>query len=630
MRRLLVLTLLLFGFWACNDNDLVKNPGYTLTDSIVEVNAEGGDFSVGYTIDAAIDGVNALAVCDAEWVYDIDCSTYGSISFRVTANTGITERETTIELRYPSLDVRPQIVVRQSGFSTSMLTLNLTAIDYSECSIAITPKDVNMPYIVMMAEKEYLTAKGIKDEASLVAADIDYFSSIAGNERTIEELFDSAGIALRGAQQRSWNELSPAKEYVIYAYGVAIEGNDFRRTTPVSHLLIDSRLPERKSVEFEATITADGPEVAFEVRPTEWQGYYMVQIIEDSEAGYIPDGEPITEDTECAIAEAFFYIADHLYYFEELSAEEIMSQLGYCGDASFSKTLNANHDYMALIYAIDSTDGNVPMVVSHPEVEYFSTGAVERSDMTFEVEFSNILPRSVDVTITPSTDESYTAVIMYASNLPEGSSDEQLAYIEANYAPFEISGPYSEHIDQLPPSTEFVLCIYGYYAGTPTTDLFTYCFTTAADGVGNNMITEVRATAYDLAEVAALEPYYASLMGYADYFLSVEIITSELPQALHFDILPVKMLDEYSLDEIREMLLEDSYTSSPDWALGYYGNEYVVCGLVEDRNGYIGDMYVSEPISFARNETSAAEEFVELYADYVPKVAARNSLVVHK
>ena len=38
--------------------------------------------------------------------------------------------------------------------------------------------------------------------------------------------------------------------------------------------------------------------------------------------------------------------------------------------------------------------------------------------MTFEVEFSNIMPRSVDVSIVPSTDEQYTAVMMYAKNLP--------------------------------------------------------------------------------------------------------------------------------------------------------------------------------------------------------------------
>jgi len=368
---------------------------------------------------------------------------------------------------------------------------------------------------------------------------------------------------------------------------------------------------------FDATITAEGPEVSFVVSSKEWDGYYAVQLVEDSEVGYIEQGLPFTAEAEAAVAEAFFYVADHLYYFEEKSAEEIMQHLGYKGEAEFRKTLNANHRYMALIYAIDSDNGNVPMVVSKPVVEYFSTGTVERSDMTFEVEFSNIMPRSVDVRITPSTDEQYTAVMMYAKNLPEGDKQEQLDYIMDKYAPLELTGVYDEHIDQLPPATEFVIAVYGYYAGAATTDLFIYRFTTAEDGEGTNTITEVRCKAYDLSEVAAVESYYQTFMGYADYFLSVEVVTAKPSPTLHFDIFPAYYVDQYSEEDIRESLLEYSYTSSPDWALCTYGNEYVVCGLAEDENGFVGELYISEPMKFTKTDTSAASEFVELYKEYV-------------
>jgi hypothetical protein len=117
-----------------------------------------------------------------------------------------------------------------------------------------------------------------------------------------------------------------------------------------------------------------------------------------------------------------------------------MQQLGYRGEVSFHKTLNANHRYMALTYAVASEGGNVPMVVSKPIVTYFSTGSVERSDMTFTAQFSNIHPRSVDVTITPSKDEPYTAVLMYATNLPAGDKEEQLEWVMQKYAPLELSG----------------------------------------------------------------------------------------------------------------------------------------------------------------------------------------------
>lgn len=293
-----------------------------------------------------------------------------------------------------------------------------------------------------------------------------------------------------------------------------------------------------------------------------------------------------------------------------------MQQLGYRGEATFSKTLNANHRYMAIIYAIASDEGRVPMVVSRPQVEYFTTGTVNRSDMTFEVEFSNIRPRSVDVRILPTTDESYTAVMMYAKNLPKGDKQEQLDYVMAKYAPLEITGIYEEHIDQLPPDTEFVIAVYGYYAGAPTTDLFVYHFATAKDGKGENRIVDVKFSAYDMADVAAIEPYYKSMLGYADYFLSMEVETLMSAPTLHFELYTKSQYDSYTHEEILESILEYAYTSSPDWALCTYDREYVLCGVAEDENGYVGEMYVSEPISFSREQVGDAQEFVELYKEW--------------
>ena len=183
-----------------------------------------------------------------------------------------------------------------------------------------------------------------------------------------------------------------------------------------------------------------------------------------------------------------------------------------------------------------------------------------------------------------------------------------------------------ERIDQLPPATEFVIAVYGYYAGAATTDLFIYRFTTAEDGEGENAITEVRCAAYDLQEVAAIESYYQSFIGYADYFLSVEVVTLKPSPSLHFDIFPAYYVDEYGEDDIRESLLEYSYTSSPDWALCAYGNEYVVCGLAEDENGFVGELFISEPIKYTEADTSAAEEFVELYGDYVQATSGKSSI----
>ena len=615
MRRILLLILSVCAI-ACTDNGITPSKSFSVKQESITVDDIGGYYTIDYTLQTNSE-MKAVAVCDAEWITDIDNTQSGVISFRALPNTTSEERTTTITLRHISTDVEPQVTITQKANSGKKLTLELTKSDYSECEIKITPANNTMTYIVMMAEKSYLTTQGITTTEELVTADLAYFYTYVTGDVTLEEFLRDSNLALYGENTKRWQDLSPAKEYVIYAYGIYTHEDKYDIITDVEYILIDDRLPKRQTIEFDTTITAEGPEVSFKVTPKEWNGYYAVQLVEDTEAGYIEQGLPFTTEAEVAVAEAFFYVADHLYYFEERSAEEIMQLLGYKGDAEFSKTLNANHRYMALIYAIDSIDGNVPMVVSKPIVEYFSTGTVERSDMTFEVEFSNIKPRSVDVKITPSTDEPYTAVMMYAKNLPSGDKQEQLDYIMEKYAPLELSGTYNEHIDQLPPDTEFVIAVYGYYAGAATTDLFIYGFTTAADGEGTNTITEVRCSAYDLKEVAAIEGYYNSYIGYADYFLSVEVITKKPSPTLHFDIFPAHYIDEYSEEDIRESLLDYAYTSSPDWALCTYGNEYVVCGLAEDENGYVGELYISEPMIFTKDNTSDAAEFVELYKDYV-------------
>ena len=624
MKRLIIAALITLFFASCTENGTESKPTFSVNISNLEVADIGGYFEVLYNLKDD-NGINPVAITEAEWIVDVDNTQVGTIGFRVLPNYGDSPREAVVTLRHISTSETPQFVLRQAATTADHLTLEITKLDYSECEVTITPNSDDLLYVITMAEKSYLTGLNITTEEELVAADLIQYNSYLTGGDNLEEFLTKSKLAVRGKQKRVWQDLSPAREYVIYAYGIYLRGDDYERVTPVAYTLVGDRLPKRSVEEFDIEIIAEGPEVTFSVTPKSWDGYYAVQIIEDTEAGYIEQGLPFTAEAEDGVAEAFFYIADHLYYFEELSAEEIMQQLGYKGDTTFHKTLNANHRYMALTYAIASEDGNVPMVVSTPVVSYFSTGMVERSDMTFEVAFDNIRPRSVDVTITPSSEEQYSAVLMYANNLPAGDKQEQLEHVISKYAPLEITGVYREHISQLPPDTEFVLAVYGYYAGAATTDLFIYRFTTLEDGEGTNRITEVRATAYDLAEVVALEPYYSAFMGYADYFMSIDVTTAIPAPTLHFDIFRSDVVEEYSEAEIRESLLDYAYTSSPDWALCTYGNEYVICGLAEDANGYVGELFISEPIRFEREDVGDAAVFVELYSDYVTRNGLRQS-----
>lgn len=604
----------------CSSGDvepLSNNVAIEVSQQSFEVADDGATLSLRFSLAEPVVGIDPLPVCDAEWVTDFDIPFDNILSFRVKPNPYSEPRATVVEIRYPGVDTPARVEIRQKASAGEKFLIEVTDNDYSTCAVKITPHNAETHYIVMMAERDYFAEMDINDVESLVESDNRYFYAYVGENHSMADFLKDNGITLQGTQTKRWESLSPVTEYVIYCYGIEASKERFERVTPVSYIEIPKRMPERQQIKFDIDIAVDGVDVALDIVPQDWQGYYMVQLIKDTDEGFIAEGEPRDENFAERVAESFFYLSDNLYYYYEYSIEQIMEELGERGATTYTQTLHANHKYMALLYAIDSIDGNIPMMVSEPVVEYFTTGSVERSDLQFEVNITNIMPRSADIEIIPSNnEESYSAVVMYANRLPEGDNDTQLDYIMENYSPFEISGYYFESVVGLQPDNEFIVAIYGIYGGSPTTDLFIYRFRTNAEGEGTNRITDVAFTAYDLQEVVAIEDYYTMLVGYGEYLLSMEVTTERPTHRVHFSLYVAAQVEEFGLEAVRADLLDYSYTSMFDWALCNYDTEYIICGLAEDEEGNVGEMYVSEPITIRRGETGDAKEFVERYADY--------------
>ena len=91
---------LLFGvamltFVACDTPDVpdtpTTTPVVTLAQDVVAAAAEGGSYSLGYTIADAVEGANLSVKNDADWVTNITV-TDTEISFEVAANEAEAER----------------------------------------------------------------------------------------------------------------------------------------------------------------------------------------------------------------------------------------------------------------------------------------------------------------------------------------------------------------------------------------------------------------------------------------------------------------------------------------------------------------------------------------------------------
>lgn len=80
---------------------VTENPAIEITtQGIVEIAAEGGDYSISYAITDPMEDGRIYAECPADWITGIDCSSEGTVTFSAAANETEEERSATITISY--------------------------------------------------------------------------------------------------------------------------------------------------------------------------------------------------------------------------------------------------------------------------------------------------------------------------------------------------------------------------------------------------------------------------------------------------------------------------------------------------------------------------------------------------
>ncbi len=116
-------------------HDYVLPPVLTITSGGITASYEGETATITYSVENPVEGVNATATADVDWIEDIDCSVSGEVSFTVLENTEETMREGNITIVYGS--VSQTVVVTQaakSGEGGSDVTEQLVTFDFTKIS----------------------------------------------------------------------------------------------------------------------------------------------------------------------------------------------------------------------------------------------------------------------------------------------------------------------------------------------------------------------------------------------------------------------------------------------------------------------------------------------------------------
>lgn len=485
-------------------------------------------------------------------------------------------------------------------------------INHTELSLDIAPEDKELEYVVLFAEKKHFIANGIDTREELLADDLAMLRQYADYYGiTIREFLEGMKWITKGDKEGyKVTNLYPATEYVVYCYGVNVEGENYEATTEVYYEVITTTAPALQNIDFDIEANIVGNSVAITITPNDYNGLYYSYIVPDTNNYYLPEGAPFNSDYLAHYRNTTWATFNELINNQGIAAE----QFCHSGEVTINDRLNPNANYMVICFAV--SEDQTPILCSEPSVAYFATQESNKSDLKIEIKVEEITQYNAMLTVTPSKrGEDYACVFLAASQLPPLESEyEQMMFIIENFDPAIFSGPFSEALTPLMPSTEYVVVAFGIENNLPTTDMFSYRFTSLEAGTSEVYIESIEIVRlFDAEEIIALDRSYASALAGCECVAIVEAKTNIPTDKLRFWWYEEWMRVEYSEEAFLEDLLMYDYANNPEMMDMYYSmndeDRFLFAGIAEDENGNMSEIFYTEPFLMSKDMCDPAEEF---------------------
>lgn len=612
MKRYSIFSLLLMGvaalFAACSEDDPVTSTpapevptSLTLEQTTLSVPAEGGHFTVAYTLEGAVKGAELKVMLqDDSWIKNLDSSVEGLISFDVKASYEAEPRSCRIELIYPGLYPNPELTVNQATGLEPSFRFNLKSVMSNTILMDVLPKAKDQPYIFLLSKKKYMEEENLlEDDAAQVASDLevisDFASAFGGSVQDVIGAFMYEGDQLDYA----WNGVERNTEYVAYAYGFDVA--TLQPTTEICRVEITTLNVQDYVVNFDLEVEVNGPNVAFNITPQAYDGYYFFGVFVAADC---PPGTD--EDKVRSYCEAAWEEQKALYspFFD--STEEglhfIFNELAYSGPYRFETELSANTEYVLWAFAMNGE----ALMNSTPVLQYFQTGAPHASQNSFEVEISDIKARKATVTVRPSNSDPYVAAIV-AANRFEGMSDQEIMAEICTWNYSVAEGEFSTTVENLNPATAYEILVFGINGGSPSTGLTRKGFSTTEAIPSQAHFKLTYDTFYDLEEVAALNSDWESYLNF-DLLLKIDVECDETVVNVYYHILETSLFNYYHPNELISDLLEMGPADPKELFLLNYDQSFTIYGFAEDRDGNFTEFWSSPGTIFHKEDRSPAEE----------------------
>lgn len=366
------LCLLVIPMVGCEEQIDTNNPP-TMELDIYQLNVtgEGGDIPVFYTVTNAIKGEMPEAKANVDWIVPIEITSY-SIMLRIAESDSSEERTGFVTISYRGMEKPVRVYVTQDKQPLNAFKFSVSDITYKSCKVHYSPRDQKRPYMANIIDTEYFKQTGITDGAVFVANEMESYLALAQRHNmTLEELMQNVSPQLiySGDATREFTGMQPGATYTIYSYGVEFHGNSYTMTTPLHTSIVDIPLPTMYDVNFNVTATLSGGNATISVTPENWDGYYAIQIAPEDNLLYIKPGESLNEYAIKSISSNFYTNARNAMK-SGYTAEQYLKANCYSGYKSINMQLASGKKYMIIVFAVESKDGEVPVMRSMPVINY--------------------------------------------------------------------------------------------------------------------------------------------------------------------------------------------------------------------------------------------------------------------
>lgn len=386
-----------------------------------------------------------------------------------------------------------------SGWKELSFTFAVDEPTENSVGFTITPDDPGLTYFA-----HYISKAAYVDDATLKSDDRALVEQRAADKRI--SFGEALGEVLKcGQTQGRFEGLDPDTEYIIYAYRMDATGRADGQVTRCEFRTQPAPEPE---VTFTFTApTLEYTRMTVVTEPSDPEVFYCTDLMEGDYFEQLGGNAG-------AVLRYFKEVASFTADSYQMTVEEFIKQVSVQGADEYTyEELKPDTDYYAYAVIVDG-EGNISDKCAF---EKFRTPAVEASDLTIEIEVSNIKADQADVTTTPdNNDEFYLVNLFYADELTKFTDDQEIidAMIQ-KFGPDVDSklrfGRRTQTFYELAPDTEWVVLAFGYESGVNTTGLFRKTFRTLETGDVANLDFEIEVAAHQFKAEVTYKPSMESI-----------------------------------------------------------------------------------------------------------------------